>query len=117
MGLFAKLFGSKEASLPDADLSVLRCDIHSHFIPGIDDGSQTLEQSIELLTAMRELGYRKVVTTPHSMADGYKNTPDIILGGLAKVRAEVAHVGLDIEIDAAAEYYLCLLYTSPSPRD
>ncbi|MBK7383378.1 MAG: capsular biosynthesis protein [Flavobacteriales bacterium] len=106
MGLFAKLFGSKEASLPDADLSVLRCDIHSHFIPGIDDGSQTLEQSIELLTAMRELGYRKVVTTPHSMADGYKNTPEIILGGLEKVRAEVKRVGLDIEVDAAAEYYL-----------
>ncbi|HRH38987.1 MAG TPA: histidinol phosphatase [Flavobacteriales bacterium] len=106
MGFFGKLFGSKEASLPDADLSVLRCDIHSHFIPGIDDGSQTLEQSIELLTAMHELGYRKVVTTPHSMADGYKNTPEIILGGLEKLRAEVARVGLDMEVDAAAEYYL-----------
>ena len=106
MGLFAKLFGSKEASLPDADLSVLRCDIHSHFIPGIDDGSQNLEQSIELLTAMRELGYRKVITTPHSMSDGYKNTPEIILGGLEKLRAEVRRTGLDIEVDAAAEYYL-----------
>ena len=106
MGLFSKLFGSGEAAMPPADLSVLRCDIHSHFIPGIDDGAQTLEQSMELLTAMHALGYRKVVTTPHSMADGYKNTPEIILGGLAKLRAEVARVGLDIEVDAAAEYYL-----------
>ena len=106
MGLFSKLFGSQEASIPPADLSVLRCDIHSHFIPGIDDGAQNLEQSMEMLTAMRELGYRKVVTTPHSMADGYKNTPEIILGGLAKLRAEVERVGLDIEVDAAAEYYL-----------
>ena len=106
MGLFSKLFGSKEASLPPADLSVLRCDVHSHFIPGIDDGAQNLEQSIELLTAMRDLGYSKVVTTPHSMADGYKNTPEIILGGLEKLRAEIKRVGLDIEVDAAAEYYL-----------
>ena len=106
MGLLGKLFGSKEAPLPPADLSVLRCDVHSHFIPGIDDGAQNLQQSIELLTAMRELGYRKVVTTPHSMADGYKNTPEIILGGLEKLRAEVKRVGLDIEVDAAAEYYL-----------
>ncbi len=106
MSLFRSLFGKKEEVMPPADLSVLRCDVHSHFIPGIDDGAQTLEQSMEMLTAMRELGYRKVVTTPHSMADGYKNTPDIILGGLAKVRAEVARVGLDIEVDAAAEYYL-----------
>jgi tyrosine-protein phosphatase YwqE len=61
---------------------------------------------MELLRAMRELGYSKVITTPHSMADGYKNTPEIILGGLEKVRAEVRRQGLDIEVDAAAEYYL-----------
>ena len=55
---------------------------------------------------MKEFGYRKVITTPHSMADGYKNTPEIILGGLEKVRAELKRVGLEMEIDAAAEYYL-----------
>lgn len=106
MGVFSKLFGKQEAVLPPADLSVLRADVHSHFIPGIDDGAQNLEQSIELLTAMHELGYRKVVTTPHNMADGYKNPPEVILGGLEKLRAEVKRVGLDMEVDAAAEYYL-----------
>jgi len=55
---------------------------------------------------MRELGFTKVVTTPHVMSDGYKNSPEIILGGLEKVRAEIAAQGLDITIDAAAEYYL-----------
>jgi len=106
MGLFANIFGKKRPDLGPADLSVLGTDIHSHFIPGIDDGAQNLEQSIELLTAMRELGYRKVITTPHSMADGYRNTPEIILGGLEKLRAEVRRTGLDIELEAAAEYYL-----------
>lgn len=106
MGLFNNLFGKKQPVLPPADLAVLGTDVHSHFIPGIDDGAQTLEQSIELLSAMRELGYRKVVTTPHSMADGYRNTPEIILGGLEKLKAEVARVGLDIQVEAAAEYYL-----------
>lgn len=106
MGFFGGLFGKREQVMPPADLSVLRCDIHSHFIPGIDDGAQNLEQSMELLRAMHELGYRKVITTPHSMADGYRNTPEIILGGLEKLRAEVARQGLDMEVDAAAEYYL-----------
>ncbi|MCB9165872.1 MAG: capsular biosynthesis protein [Flavobacteriales bacterium] len=106
MGLFGKLFGSSEAALPPADLSVLRCDVHSHFIPGIDDGAPTLEASMELLRGMADLGYRKVITTPHSMADGYRNTPEIILGGLEKVRQEVARQGIPIEVDAAAEYYL-----------
>jgi tyrosine-protein phosphatase YwqE len=106
MGLFTNIFRKREPALGPADLSVLRCDIHSHFIPGIDDGALNLAQSIELLTAMRELGYRKVITTPHVMADGYRNTPEMIIGGLEKVRAEVRRVGLDIEVEAAAEYYL-----------
>lgn len=106
MGLFGNLFGKKEAETAPADLSVLGTDVHSHFIPGIDDGAQTMEQSMELLTAMAELGYRKVITTPHNMADGYKNTPEIILGGLERVRDEVRRRGIAIEVDAAAEYYL-----------
>jgi len=52
MGILGRLFGPKEKAMTPADLSVLRCDVHSHFIPGIDDGAQTLEQSMELLTAM-----------------------------------------------------------------
>jgi tyrosine-protein phosphatase YwqE len=61
---------------------------------------------MELLEAMHALGYRKVITTPHSMADGYRNPTEVILGGLEKLRAEVARVGLDIRVEAAAEYYL-----------
>ncbi len=106
MSLFTKLFGKNEPDLGPADLSVLGTDIHSHFIPGIDDGAQTLEQSMEMLRAMADLGYRKVVTTPHSMADGYKNSPEIILGGLEKLRAEVLRQGIPIAVEAAAEHYL-----------
>ena len=106
MGLFTKLFGEKQPQLGPADLASLRCDVHSHFIPGIDDGAPTLEASIELILAMQALGYSKVVTTPHVMADGYRNTPEIILGGLEKVRRELDARGIDMKIDAAAEYYL-----------
>ncbi|MBL7962980.1 MAG: histidinol phosphatase [Flavobacteriales bacterium] len=104
--MFSRLFGRSGPGLGPADLSVLRCDVHSHFIPGIDDGAQNMEQSMELLRSMDELGYRKVITTPHVMSDGYRNTREDILGGLEKLRAEVARTGLAIEVDAAAEYYL-----------
>ncbi|HEX2616366.1 MAG TPA: CpsB/CapC family capsule biosynthesis tyrosine phosphatase [Flavobacteriales bacterium] len=106
MGLFSKLFGGGGPAMPPADLSVLRCDVHSHFIPGIDDGAQTMENSIELIRAMHELGYTKVITTPHVMADGFRNTPEIILAGLQRVREELAAQGIPVEIDASAEYYL-----------
>lgn len=89
-----------------ADISTLRCDIHSHFIPGIDDGAKTIEDSVQMLTEMYHLGYNKAITTPHIMGDFYKNTPEIILEGLEKVRAGLKAANIPIEVEAAAEYYL-----------
>jgi len=80
--------------------------MHSHFIPGIDDGAKTIEDSVNLITAMHDFGYKKIITTPHSMGDNYKNTPEIILGGLQKVKKAVAEKGINIELEAAAEYYI-----------
>ena len=95
----------KEPALPPADLSVLKVDMHSHFIPGIDDGSRNIEESLAMLREMHALGYRKVITTPHIMSDGYRNTPEIILGGLEKLKKAVKEAGIPIEVEAAAEYY------------
>ena len=106
MGLFGKLFGNRAPDLPPADLSRVGVDMHSHFIPGIDDGSPDLDTTMELLQAMVDLGYRKVITTPHSMADGYRNPNDKILAGLEQVRAEASRRGIAIEVEASAEYYL-----------
>jgi protein-tyrosine phosphatase len=105
MGLFGNLF-KKKVDLPPVNLSVLKTDLHSHFIPGIDDGSQSMEETLDLLQEMVGFGYKKVITTPHIMSDYYKNTPEIILGGLEKVRAAAKENNIEIEIEAAAEYYL-----------
>ncbi|CAG0985417.1 MAG: capsular biosynthesis protein [Bacteroidetes bacterium] len=96
------IFSKKEK----VTLELLCCDMHSHLIPGIDDGAKDLEQSIEMIRAFKELGYKKIITTPHIMSDYYKNTPDIILNGLEKVKNELAKNHIEIEIEAAAEYYL-----------
>lgn len=106
MGILGKLFGKREPQMGPADLSTLEVDIHSHLIPGIDDGSPDLESTMELLQCFVDMGMRKVITSPHVMADGYRNTPEIILGGLEKVRAEIKKLEMPIEIDSVAEYYL-----------
>ena len=103
MGLIKRLFGGKPKE--PLDLSALKVDMHSHLIPGIDDGSQSMDHTIGMLLRFVELGYKKVVTTPHIMSDYYKNTPEIILGGLENVRAELKRLNIPIEIDAAAEYF------------
>ena len=96
----------KEEELSPLNLSILKTDIHSHFIPGIDDGSPDMETSILLIKKMQELGYSRVITTPHVMSDFYKNSSETILKGLANVRSELKLQNINMDIAAAAEYYL-----------
>jgi len=106
MGLLSNLFRKKERLLEPADISLLQVDLHSHLIPAIDDGSQSMEDTMAMLTRLHELGYRKVITTPHVMGDTYRNTPEIILSGLADIKDAIRQSGLEMEIEASAEYYL-----------
>lgn len=99
-------YSKKEELLPPLDFSVLKTDIHSHLIPGIDDGSNDMESTIELIKKLQNLGYRKLITTPHVMSDLYRNSSEIILQGLSDVRAELKFQSISMEIDVAAEYYI-----------
>ncbi len=104
MGFLSGIFGKKKRLLEPADYGLIGTDIHSHLIPGIDDGSKDMEDTLNMLRGFIDLGFKKVITTPHVMSDFYKNNPEIILGGLEKVREAIKKEGLEIEIDAAAEY-------------
>jgi protein-tyrosine phosphatase len=104
-----KLFGSRIPTAPEEALSlaVLGTDMHSHVLPGLDDGAETLEQAVALVQAMHQLGYRKLVMTPHIMGDFYRNTPDSVRGALAALRKATATAGVTgVELECAAEYYL-----------
>lgn len=80
--------------------------MHSHLLPGIDDGSPDMETSLQLIRGMTALGYSKLITTPHIMWDMYKNTRAVILDKLEQLRAAVQAEGFAVEIHAAAEYFL-----------
>ena len=84
----------------------LKVDIHSHLIPGIDDGVKTTYEAIKLISRFKEMGYEKMITTPHIMSHRYKNSSAIILDRLEFLRDALADHEVDIEIEAAAEYYL-----------
>lgn len=85
--------------------SSITVDIHSHLLPGIDDGSKSVDQSLEMLTALQSADYKKVITTPH-IHPNYPNTPDIIRKGLQKIQKALQESDLTIEIEAAAEYFV-----------
>jgi protein-tyrosine phosphatase len=104
MSLLGNLFSKKPKEADPDFVNPVHTDFHSHFIPGIDDGVQYMEQAIQILGELSKLGYRKVITTPHVMGDFYKNGPHNILPGLEKVRQELKTNNIDIQLDAAAEY-------------
>lgn len=88
------------------DFGWLHTDIHSHLIPGIDDGPPAMEQSLALIKGMAGLGYKKIITTPHILWEMYPNTPESINQGLAQVKQAVAVAGINTDLHAAAEYFI-----------
>lgn len=89
---------------PLGDFSFLSVDMHSHLLPGLDDGLQAIDQTISFVQQLEDMGYRKLICTPHIFSEMYPNSPETILPRLDLVRNEVAKAGIDIEIEAAAEY-------------
>ena len=82
-------------------------DIHSHLLPGIDDGAKDLESSISLIERMSSYGITNFITTPHVLGDVYPNTPEIINEKLELVRNELKNRNkTNIKINAAAEYMM-----------
>lgn len=62
-------FFNKKYSLIKSGILIGKTDIHSHILPGVDDGSSNIDTSLQLLDFMESLGYIKIWLTPHVMAD------------------------------------------------
>jgi len=96
-------FFNKKDPIP---LPKLLVDIHSHLIPGIDDGAKNMGESLAFLRVLESLGYKKLITTPHIMVDAYDNSTQSIQNGLRVLSNKAKEAGIKLEIEAAAEYYL-----------
>jgi len=81
-------------------------DLHSHLIPGIDDGVKTMAESVECIKKLQSLGFKKLIITPHIMHGRYNNTSEVILKGLEEVKSELLAQNIDIQLQASSEYYL-----------
>jgi protein-tyrosine phosphatase len=87
-------------------LSCIGTDMHSHLLPGIDDGSPDVETSIRLIRGMMELGYTKFITTPHIYWELYKNTKETIQAAYERLMEGLEKENLRVDIGYAAEYYM-----------
>lgn len=95
------VFKKKTKNAPEVTV-----DVHSHLIPGVDDGVENFEDSLALLEKFEIAGYRKVITTPHIMQDFYDNSEENLKSIHLDLKKKAIDRGLKIEIELAAEYYL-----------
>jgi len=86
--------------------TAIRTDIHSHLLPGLDDGVQSFEDAEEIILRFVRAGYQKLITTPHIMSDAYRNTPEGIRSKLAELNDYLKSKNISIQVEVAAEYYL-----------
>lgn len=99
------LFGSKKIK---PDLSFIAADMHSHLLPGLDDGLQNIEDTLDFMQELKDMGYQKLICTPHILSDVYPNSPETILPKLEMVKEALKENSIDMQVEAAAEYMVDL---------
>ncbi len=77
-------------------------DFHSHILPGIDDGSRNLEQSISMVNEAKEVGFTKIISTSHYMENYYECDVEKRKQLIKQLQGEVQ----DIELYLGNEIYI-----------
>jgi len=86
------------------DISWLGVDMHSHILPGIDDGSPDVKTSLHFVKSLQELGFDQLICTPHIYKELYPNTMETISFAKASLQNEMSEAGISIKLEAGAEY-------------
>ncbi|KLT64030.1 tyrosine-protein phosphatase [Pedobacter sp. BMA] len=97
------------------DISWLGVDMHSHILPGIDDGSPDVPTSIRFVKALQELGFNKLIATPHIYKELYPNTQETIGAAKDALQAEMDNQNISLTLGAAAEYMVDQDFTMDKP--
>lgn len=81
-------------------------DIHTHILPGVDDGSPDLETSLHQLRLMQAAGITEVFLTPHYLRPAYQNPLELITAKIAELKEAVSSEKIEIKLHRGAEIYL-----------
>jgi len=81
-------------------------DIHSHLLPGIDDGAKNISDTIKLAKAFEEIGFSQFVTTPHIKNHFWDNSAETILAEQKQTAITLEENNIKIPFRAAAEYFM-----------
>ncbi|HKQ61629.1 MAG TPA: CpsB/CapC family capsule biosynthesis tyrosine phosphatase, partial [Candidatus Polarisedimenticolaceae bacterium] len=82
-------------------------DLHTHILPGVDDGCATEEESIEFARVAQADGVETIVATPHCRESSFFNDRPVVLAGVERLRQRLAQAGLTVRLEPGAEVHLC----------
>lgn len=88
------------------DIAWLGVDMHSHILPGIDDGSPDVATSLRFVKAFEAMGYEHIICTPHIYKELYPNDKETISAAKELLLAEMSKNNISIKLDAGAEYMI-----------
>jgi protein-tyrosine phosphatase len=86
-----------------ADFGEVYVDMHSHLIPGVDDGAKNPADSITLINGLKQLGFEHIITTPHTLQDIHPNTKETLTAGHELIKKSLP---AGITVNLSSEYYL-----------
>lgn len=101
MFLFNKPKPSLADLIPDGYV-----DIHSHLLPGIDDGAKDPQHCLKLINRLKEYGFSEFITTPHVLTGVWNNTKEGILDTQKSTQLFLSEQGVKNPFKAAAEYIM-----------
>ena len=81
-------------------------DVHCHILPGIDDGSRSIEESMEMIKEAYEAGFTNIISTSHYIEESY-NVPKARRQELIDMlNSKIEQEGMQIKIYNGAEAYI-----------
>ncbi len=81
-------------------------DYHCHILPGIDDGSQGIGESVDMAIQLAAAGFRQVYCTPHLIKGLYEATTADVLNEVVKLQTVLDEEGIALHLLVGREYYL-----------
>lgn len=100
------LFFSKSKPYLKDLISSGTVDIHSHLLPGIDDGAKNIDETIFLISKMKEIGFTKIITTPHIITNIWDNNENSIIDKHIDTSVLIKDTIEKSNFNVAAEYML-----------
>lgn len=89
---------------PINNLHELQFDMHCHLLPGIDDGPESIEESLSIIQAMVAVGYQGAICTSHIFPEVYDNKADDMLRGVDSLQSVLDENNINFTLRASAEY-------------